>query len=245
MLGLIIVMLAIIVFFILLAYKTFVDRIIKEKDDQNLAKIQHQKDLALENVKAQEEERKRIAIAVHDDLGNRLNILSLWLQNIEIEDENASNVISGQIKELVDSTRKISHSLYPVNLEKLGFILYVEELIANLSNKVDITLFQTKPYHKKNIFVEVQIYRIIQEFTTNVIKHSGASEVKIIVRNSERGLFVCISDNGTGFDYEQVKKGMGIKNIESRLQSMDALFKWKSVIGKGSRLIIKIPLNNE
>ena len=70
-------MLAVVVIFILLAYKTFVDRIIKEKDAQNLAEIQHQKDLALENVKAQEEERKQIAVAVHDDLGNRLNSRSL------------------------------------------------------------------------------------------------------------------------------------------------------------------------
>jgi len=238
-------MLAVILTFILLAYRTFVNRIIREKDAQNLADIQHQKDLALENVKAQEEERKRIAVAVHDDLGNRLNILSLWLQNIEIEDEKASAVINGQIKELVDSTRKISHSLYPVNLEKLGFILYVEELISNLSKKIEIALVELKPYQAKNIFVEVQIYRIIQEFTTNVIKHSEATEVKIILRDSGTILFVVISDNGKGFNYEMVKKGMGIKNIESRLHSMNAVFKWKSIIGKGSRLIIKIPLNNE
>ncbi|WP_262148939.1 sensor histidine kinase [Chryseobacterium foetidum] len=238
-------MIAVILIFILVAYKTFVDRIIKEKDAQNLADIQHEKDLALENVKAQEEERKRIAVAVHDDLGNRLNILSLWLQNIEIEDEKASEVINGQIKELVDSARKISHNLYPVNLEKLGFILYVEELIANLSKKIEISLFELKPYQTKNIFTEVQIYRIIQEFTTNVIKHSEAENVKILLRDSENILFVVISDNGKGFDYELVKKGMGIKNIESRLQSLDAVFKWKSVIGKGTRLIIKIPLNNE
>lgn len=238
-------MIAVILIFILVAYKTFVDRVIKEKDAQNLADIQHQKDLALENVKAQEEERKRIAVAVHDDLGNRLNILSLWLQNIEIEDEKASEVINGQIKELVDSARKISHNLYPVNLEKLGFILYVEELIANLSKKIEISLFELKPYQPKNIFTEVQIYRIIQEFTTNVIKHSEAGEVKILLRDSENILFVVISDNGKGFDYELVKKGMGIKNIESRLQSVNAVFKWKSIIGKGTRLIIKIPLNNE
>ncbi|WP_312075548.1 ATP-binding protein [Chryseobacterium sp.] len=238
-------MLTIIIAFILLAYKTFVDRIIKEKDAQNLAEIQHQKDLALENVKAQEEERKRIAVAVHDDLGNRLNILSLWLQKVEIEDGNAANIINGQIKELVDSTRKISHSLYPVNLEKLGFILYLEELIVNLSKSIEINLFQTKNYQKKDIFVEVQFYRIIQEFTTNVIKHSEASEVTIIIRDSGNVLFAVISDNGRGFDYEKVKKGMGIKNIESRLQSMNAAFKWKSILGKGSRLIIKIPVENE
>lgn len=233
-------MLAIIVCFILLAYKTFVDRIIKEKELQNLIEIQHQKALVLENTKAQEEERKRIAIAVHDDIGNRLNILSLWLNNLDIEDASASEVISNQISELIDNTRSISHSLYPVNLEKLGLILYIEELITNLSAKISISLYLSSQYLKKDLFVEVQIYRIIQEFTTNVIKHSGANSIDILIKEFDHFTGIVIADNGRGFEYEKVKKGMGIKNIESRIKSMSAEFKWKSVINKGSRLIFKI-----
>jgi len=241
---LIIVTLAIIVFFILILYKTFIDRIVREKDLQNRAEIQHQKQLALENTKAQEEERKRIAIAVHDDIGNRLNILSLWLNNLEIEDDSASEVISNQISELIDNTRSISHSLYPVNLEKLGLILYIEELITNLSTRINISMHLSR-YIKKDMFVEVQIYRIIQEFTTNVIKHSGAEKIEIALKEFDNFTAIVISDNGKGFDYEKVKKGMGIKNIESRIKSMDAEFKWKSVPNKGSRLIFKINKNNE
>ena len=233
-------MLAIIVCFILLAYKTFVDRIIKEKELQNLIEIQHQKALVLENTKAQEEERKRIAIAVHDDIGNRLNILSLWLNNLDIEDASASEVISNQISQLIDNTRSISHSLYPVNLEKLGLILYIEELITNLSAKISISLYLSSQYLKKDLFVEVQIYRIIQEFTTNVIKHSGANRIDILIKEFDHFTGIVIADNGRGFEYEKVKKGMGIKNIESRIKSMSAEFKWKSVINKGSRLIFKI-----
>ncbi|MGI9651331.1 sensor histidine kinase [Chryseobacterium sp. RLHN22] len=233
-------MLAIIVCFILLAYKTFVDRIIKEKELQNLIEIQHQKALVLENTKAQEEERKRIAIAVHDDIGNRLNILSLWLNNLDIEDASASEVISNQISQLIDNTRSISHSLYPVNLEKLGLILYIEELITNLSAKISISLYLSSQYLKKDLFVEVQIYRIIQEFTTNVIKHSGANRIDILIKEFDHFTGIVIADNGRGFEYEKVKKGMGIKNIESRIKSMGAEFKWKSVINKGSRLIFKI-----
>lgn len=233
-------MLAIIVCFILLAYKTFVDRIIKEKELQNLIEIQHQKALVLENTKAQEEERKRIAIAVHDDIGNRLNILSLWLNNLDIEDASASEVISNQISQLIDNTRSISHSLYPVNLEKLGLILYIEELITNLSAKISISLYLSSQYLKKDLFVEVQIYRIIQEFTSNVIKHSGANRIDILIKEFDHFTGIVIADNGRGFEYEKVKKGMGIKNIESRIKSMSAEFKWKSVINKGSRLIFKI-----
>lgn len=236
----------IIVTFVLLAYKFFIDRIIKEKSIQHKAEIQHQKNLTLESTKTQEEERKRMAILIHDDIGNRLNILSLWLQNLNAENkETSEKIISNQISELIDSARSISHSLYPVNLEKLGLVLYVEELITNLSNKIKITLHVVQEYQKKDIFTEVQIYRIIQEFTTNVIKHSKAAEMSIYIKDIKENRIVILSDNGESFDYDNASKGMGLKNIESRIKSLNARFKWKNTIGKGSRLIMIIPQNND
>jgi len=241
-----IVVLLIIVVFVLLAYKFFIDRIIKEKNAQHEAEVLHQKRLVLENIKAQEEERKRIAVMIHDDIGNRLNILSLWLNNLDTKgDELIKKNISGQMSSLIDSARSISHSLYPVNLESVGLVLYIEELINNLANRVNISLNVSSKFEKKNIFIEVQVYRIIQEFTTNVLKHSEATRIWIYIKDNQKNLSVVISDNGQSFEYDAVKKGMGIKNIESRIKSMNALHKWKNVLNKGSRLIIKIPCNDE
>lgn len=183
---------------------------------------------------------------IHDDIGNRLNILSLWLNNLDTKgDELIKKNIYGQMSSLIDASRSISHSLYPVNLESVGFVLYVEELIANLSHKINISMQVMPGYEKKDIFVEVQLYRIIQEFTTNVIKHSTATDVWIYIRDYPNDMAVIISDNGQGFDYDKVKKGMGIKNIESRIKSMNAVHKWKSTLNKGTRLIIIIPKNHE
>ncbi|PQA95733.1 histidine kinase [Chryseobacterium shigense] len=246
LLILIIVTIAIIVSFILLAYRAFISRIIKEKNVQHEAEVLHQKKLVLENIKAQEEERKRIAVMIHDDIGNRLNILSLWMNNLDTKgDEVIKKNIYGQMSSLIDAARSISHSLYPVNLESVGFVLYVEELIANLSHKINISMQVMPGYEKKDIFVEVQLYRIIQEFTTNVIKHSTATDLWIYIKDYPLNMAVIISDNGQGFDYDLVKKGMGIKNIESRIKSMNAVHKWKSTVNKGSRLIIIIPKNHE
>ncbi|MDR2238731.1 MAG: histidine kinase [Chryseobacterium sp.] len=246
MLVLIIVTITVIVSFILLAYRSFISRIIKEKNVQHEAEVLHQKRLVLENIKAQEEERKRIAVMIHDDIGNRLNILSLWLNNLDTRgDEVIKKNIYGQMSSLIDAARSISHSLYPVNLESVGLVLYVEELIANLSHKINITLEVMPGYQKKEIFTEVQLYRIIQEFTTNVIKHAEATDLWIYIKDNPQWMTVIISDNGQGFEYDKVKKGMGIKNIESRVKSMNAIHKWKSTLHKGSRLIIKIPINHE
>jgi len=227
-----------------MGYRTFVARIIREKDAQNFAEIQHQKNLALENIKAQEEERKRIAVMIHDDIGNRLNILSLWLNNLDTKgDELIKKNISGQMSSLIDSARSISHSLYPVNLESVGLVLYIEELIANLSSRINISLSVSPKFQRKEKFVEVQLYRIIQELTTNVLKHSKATRIWIYIKDSRTHLAVVILDNGQSFDYKEVKKGMGIKNIESRIKSMNAQHRWKNSVDKGSRLIIKIPYN--
>ena len=237
-----IIVLIIIISFILLAYKSFIQRIVQEKDTQFQAELEYQKQLTLENIKGQEDERKRIAITVHDDIGNRLNILSLWLNNLEPENQEASKkVISSQITELIDSTRNISHSLYPVNLEKLGLVLYLQELVTNLSYRLNLSLYIDNRYQRKDIFTEVQIYRIIQEFTSNVIKHSKADEVLVYIRNHAGFLTLILSDNGQSFDYKNASKGMGLKNIEARINSVKGLFKWKNKIGKGSRIIINIP----
>jgi signal transduction histidine kinase len=107
---------------------------------------------------------------------------------------------------LIDSARSISHSLYPVNLESVGLVLYIEELIANLSGRINISLNVSPKFQKKEIFMEVQLYRIIQEFTTNVLKHSEASRVWIYIKD-KTSLAVIISDNGQSFEYDEVKKG--------------------------------------
>ncbi len=91
---LIIVTIAIIVSFIMFAYRAFISRIMKEKNAQHEAEVLHQKKLVLENIKAQEEERKRIAVMIHDDIGNRLNILSLWLNNLDTKGDEVIKKIS-------------------------------------------------------------------------------------------------------------------------------------------------------
>lgn len=241
-----IAVLVIIMSFILLAYRSFIQRIFREQKIRHEAEVAHQRKLVLENIKAQESERKRIAVMIHDDIGNRLNILSLWLNNMDTKgDELIKKNITTQMSSLIDSARSISHSLYPVNLETVGLVLYIEELIANLSGRINISLTVSPKFQKKNIFTEVQLYRIIQEFTTNVLKHSEASLIRIYIKDNTTSLAVVISDNGQGFEYEAVKKGMGIKNIEARIKSLNAAHKWKNTPGNGSRLIIKIPYTHE
>ena len=236
-------MLSIIIVFAFIAYSAFVQKILREKSQQYQLELAHQKEVTLQYTSVQESERKRIAELLHDDIGNKLNILSLWINNEDsLNNKRSREVIKQQIPALIEATRTISHSLYPVNLEKFGLILTLEALISNVNESLHIQLIVNHDYQKRPISFEVQIYRIIQEFLSNVIKHAKASNMLIHIRDTETSLAVILSDNGVGFDNSILKKGMGLKNIDSRIKSINAFSKWKSKKGNGSRLIIILPI---
>jgi signal transduction histidine kinase len=236
-------MLSIIILFAFIAYSAFVQKILREKSQQYQLELAHQKEVTLQYTSVQESERKRIAELLHDDIGNKLNILSLWINNEDsLNNKGSREVIKQQIPALIEATRTISHSLYPVNLEKFGLILTLEALISNVNESLPIQLIVNHDYQKRPISFEVQIYRIIQEFLSNVIKHAKASNMLIHIRDTETSLAVILSDNGVGFDNSILKKGMGLKNIDSRIKSINAFSKWKSKKGNGSRLIIILPI---
>jgi|TARA_B110000902_G_C14167453_1_gene535514 signal transduction histidine kinase len=236
-------MLSIIILFAFIAYSAFIQKILREKSQQYQLELAHQKEVTLQYTSVQESERKRIAELLHDDIGNKLNILSLWINNEDsLNNKRSREVIKQQIPALIEATRTISHSLYPVNLEKFGLILTLEALISNVNESLPIQLIVNHDYQKRPISFEVQIYRIIQEFLSNVIKHAKASNMLIHIRDTETSLAVILSDNGVGFDNSILKKGMGLKNIDSRIKSINAFSKWKSEKGNGSRLIIILPI---
>lgn len=233
------IILIIIIGFIFLLYRAFINKILQEKNIQHELELNHQKEIALQASIIQENERKRIAEVLHDDVGNKLNILSLWINNEDTwNNERSKEIIVQQIPELIETTRNISHSLYPVNLEKFGLILTLEALIANVDKSLSMELLVHHKYQPRNISFELQVYRIIQEFLSNVIKHAKASNMLIQIRDTKGILSIILSDNGVGFDHQQLQKGMGLENIDSRIKSIDGRCKWKSKKGQGVRLII-------
>ena len=213
----------------------------KEKSLQYQLELDHQKEVALQFTIVQENERERIAEALHDEVGNKLNILSLWVNNEDTwNNVNSKKIITQQVPELIEDTRTISHSLYPVNLEKFGFMDTLEALISNVNDSLTIQLTLKYDYQPRAISFELQLYRIIQEFLSNVIKHAKATSMIIYIRDTKDVVSLILSDNGIGFDTSELQKGMGLQNIDSRIKSINGICKWKSVQNKGTRLIIKI-----
>ena len=239
-----IIVLVIIILLVFFAYRIFLERLLEEKTQQHQQELAHQKEVALQYTIVQENERKRIAEMLHDDVGNKLNILSLWITNEDTwNDERSKKIITQQVPDLIESTRTISHSLYPVNLEKHGLILAIEGLITSVSQALSIQLLIKQNYQQKPVSFELQIYRIIQECISNVIKHAKASAILIYIRETKGVLSFIISDDGVGFDVTKPHKGMGLTNITTRLRAINAHFKWKSSNSDGTRIIIGVGKN--
>lgn len=225
-----------------LVHRRILKRLLNAEKAKSSIEIQHQKNILKTIINAQEAERKRIARLVHDDIGNKINILSVWLNNPDVwNNERSKEIVMNQIPSLATATRNISHELYPVDIENIGFFATLEELAMNVSVSLQVELVAQSVYKEQELATEIQLFRIVQEFVNNVLKHAKARKLTFYMKHLPHSFAIVFADDGVGFDVNSIKKGMGLENIESRIRSLNATFKWKSELGKGTRLIILIP----
>jgi len=194
-------------------------------------------------LKAQEEEKAKIALDLHDSVGQKLMYLTREVKNKGDKDlqDLAANTL--------ESLRVISRTLHPSTIEKLGFTTALEELLEEVQTHTDI-LFSTQI---ENIDIEIEgqnalyLYRIIQELLSNVIKHSGAKNTALSVTKTAEIICVVVEDNGVGFDAEvALKKGksLGLQSINERCNFINATCNIESRKDKGTKTTIKLePLN--
>jgi len=213
----------------------------KELEKKQL-KLKFQEEILSKIILTQEAERKRIARNLHDDISSKLVALSLNLYLLqskktkEIEKEEIINNIVDINKKVIETSRKIAHELYPPILLKLDLEHALIELVSdyNKTKSVLINLIFECSL-KEDSETQLQIYRIIQELITNSIRHGKASNI-IIKFAFKKGVNTCFyKDNGVGFDCTNLDdcKGMGLFNIENRIQNIKGEFEIFSKKNKG------------
>jgi len=152
------------------------------------------------------------------------------------------------LDEVITQVRRISRALLPPSLEKLGLYFALEELSnwVNKSEQLKIICWKSGEQFRFETKNELAVFRIVQELLNNAIKHSEAGIININARfSSKNNLMISVTDNGKGFIMnDKMNSGLGLKNLESRSQIMNAKFKMKSVPGKGTTAIIYLNTNN-
>jgi signal transduction histidine kinase len=232
--------LILILIFLLLNF--FQKKIFKNKIERDL-EIKFQKEYLHEIFMMQEQERERIAKDLHDEIGSKLNLVSLYLYSLKSLKKTESqkrNIIDSIIQindNAIENSRRIAHNLLPPVLEKFGLNQAIIELILDFekTKMVSINYQNRIEFSSSGFNIQVQLFRIIQELINNSLKHGNASEIKIDfgMQNNKRQ---CIyKDNGLGFDVSQLYKtrGFGMQNIESRIELLNGTLGVDSEKGKG------------
>ncbi|MEO8239841.1 MAG: histidine kinase [Flavobacterium sp.] len=215
-----------------------------EKKDLILA---HQKEQLHAVLITQEEERKRIAQDLHDDISSKLNVVSLnsyllTSPNLSMEEtkEITANIINLTAKAL-DNSRKIAHNLLPPVLEKFGLHAGVEELCEEFESSKSVkVVYQNKiEFDEKDKDKHLHVFRILQELMNNSLRHGKATEISVIFDNVNEIKTCFFKDNGIGFDSTNAEnqKGLGMKNIDSRISFLNGTIKMNSAIGNGIEVL--------
>tara|TARA_R110002073_G_scaffold108336_9_gene243637 strand:+ start:69425 stop:70216 length:792 start_codon:yes stop_codon:yes gene_type:complete len=223
-------------------------KIVEKELEKKELEIEHQKDMIHATIHTQEEERKRIAQDLHDDISSKLNVILLnsnFLHDGELTVEEYDKVSENIIKvseKALGSARKIAHDLLPPILEKFGLKSAIEELADdyNMSKKVAIKSEIQYPTDRLDKTQELHVFRIVQELINNSIRHGKAKNITLDFAVEEEKLILNYTDNGVGFntnDSEQ-KKGLGMKNIESRIEILNGKLLIKSAINEGIEVSI-------
>ena len=194
-----------------------------------------------------ENERRRIASDLHDELGPMLSAVKLQINHLEPTDETEIVVLnksSGQIDEIIQRFRDISYDLLPNTLVRKGLVSAVEEFIDRLNGAHKVRIGFSSPDLNLPSDREINIYRIIQEIVHNTIKHARATSLSITIKKGANLLIIKTVDDGIGFDYEeklQVANGLGLLNLHSRAEVLGGQLKVFSQVGKGATFLIEIP----
>jgi signal transduction histidine kinase len=210
--------------------------------------------LKIENLQAvisgQEAERTRISTDLHDSLGGMLSTLKLHYDGLQVEHEELANDedyhrVMQLIDEACKDVRDISRNLKPVALEKLGMTAALKDLVNKYRVKgiLDISINTNNVDGLLSKDSKLHVYRIIQELLNNALKHAQASEIDVLVNRADDGLVIMVQDNGQGFDPNTIKKGLGLDNLQSRVNVLRGEMEVDTSISRGTAVTVHIPLS--
>lgn len=227
-------------------------RVIRHQDEIKSINDQKQLELIQASIQGQEEERMRIATELHDDVGATLSSVRLFLHSSMQKDADESVIL--QSKQLLDqsisSIRNISHKLQPAILNQLGLHASLESFasIINRSSALRLSYRSLCVLPKLNEATELSLYRMLQELTSNIIKHSAASFIDVESSVQNGFLRIIMLHDGQGLSNEMYqeliyKKGaIGLKNIVNRLKSINASIDFAELENSTFRICILTPI---
>jgi PAS domain S-box-containing protein len=208
---------------------------------------------------AQEDERRRIAFELHDELGQDLTVLKLHIDSIKRklhQDQSALHKafeeVLLEITQTIEKVRRISRDLSPSVLVDLGLNAALRGMLKTFAKHSNIEI-STDIQDTKNLFSseqQIAVYRIFQEIITNISKHAHASKVSIVGKKKSSKVIFRVKDNGIGFDIEEInarhapEKGLGLAAMAERAKMLDGHFEISSQVNSGTIVAFEVPIDS-
>ncbi|AUD07462.1 sensor histidine kinase [Spirosoma pollinicola] len=200
-------------------------------------------------IEGQEGERSRIARDLHDGLGIQLSRIKLF---VEAHQEQLPLSVKEPLNQFLDEacteTRLISNNLRPYALSTFGLMPALEDLVQklNLVNQTKLILEHYGEVPALDDESSVMLYRVVQELLNNALKHANAQTVTVQLMASDETTLISVDDDGRGADFDNMmSRGNGIANIKSRIAYLGGQVMWQSEIGKGTSVMISLPIKKQ
>jgi len=231
----------------------FITNITKRKVAEGLlrereARLVH---LSHELLRAQEEERRRVAREMHDQLGQELIALKLNLQTAHADSPEGERRLRDStmiVEQLIEQVRDLALDLHPSVLDDVGLAAALEWLCARQGERsgLAIEVRGERPLPRLTREAEAALFRIVQEAISNTLKHAGARSIVVALRHDPNQLEISVQDDGCGFDSERVERtqrtSLGIISMRERAELIGAAFDIRSRPGEGTRVVVRLPL---
>lgn len=207
-------------------------------------------DLSGRLLTAQEEERRRIARELHDNVSQRIALLAIQIDllaknQVESTAVHAIRELREQVIEISGEVHSLSHQLHSSKLEALGLVealrAHCQEILARglRTSFYDENVPERLPHD-----MELCLFRIVQEGLNNVVKHSGAREAHVTLCANAGSLVLSVSDSGEGFDagHTPSRGGLGLASMRERLRLVNGELTIRSELGQGTTIVARVPL---
>ncbi len=234
------------------SYLLFKSYRLKQEAKSQEALFLQQEQATVSVLKAEENERKRIARDLHDGIGQLFSAVKMNLSAIEqgvsfksAHDKESYQKTLSLVDESCQELRSLSHQMSSNSLVQFGLIHALKEFIQKVdSRKLRINLESVGFEERLDSNIEIVLYRIIQEAINNVIKHANANTLDIQIVKEKDSLDLMIEDNGVGFDFSEgaFLEGLGLKNLKSRVAYLKGTLDFSSKPNVGTLIAIHIPL---
>jgi signal transduction histidine kinase len=223
-----------------LAIITFLSLYLYQKKKDIQQKLKSQKQTIDAYLEGEEKEKVRLSRELHDGIAQDLLALRFTFQK-----QGLSEINLQEIDKIGAEVRDLSHQLMPLTLKMLGLVPAMEEMCNKLFPpcNIDYELVADGFEQRLSSTLEISLYRISQELVQNIIKHSNANHVLIQLIKKNNYMNLIVEDNGLGFDDTNPKQGIGLHNLQSRVQLINGQLRYESAKGDGTTTIVRVPLS--